>query len=345
MRPRPAEQAAWVSVMSIVFLVGAGASCGERLIALGDNPPPICRTDVTPPVSTGFFSRSFLERAGYDTQATERDFSDAFAYIRRLKQIPEAVPLGDGEWASLDLEEIFTSIELSREFQAQESDALARYTLIRNALVRYVRRMIATCTLRKYGEHSRTLVQSLPRDATLITFNYDLLLDQEQIGGNGFNTHYEHFRQLVLLQRHQALSRLDTGLFLKMHGSLNWLRCTNIKCPCINQVMVNRDTTQCLDRALGIHVGDESCPYCGSATAPVIVPPLLRKPITDDPTIRNVWGLSRQKLCDADVVVLIGFSAAPTDFYASWLLRSAVGVRPDAEVFIVNPESDPEHQN
>lgn len=330
--------------MSILYLVGAGASFGERLTALGESPPPVCRTDVTPPLTTGFFAASFFERTGYGAELAEQDFRDAFAYIRRLKQIPEAVPIGDGEWAELDLEEIFTSIELSREFQGQESDAQAQYTLIRNSLIRYVWRMIAYCTLRKYGAYSRKLIQSLPWDHTLITFNYDLLLDQEQITPHGLGTQYEHFSELVL-ERRVPFEQQETGMFLKLHGSLNWFRCSNAKCPSGDQVMIDQSTDQCLNRAIGIHGSDESCRYCGSPTAPVIIPPLLRKPVTGDPIIRNVWGLAQQKLSRADAVVVIGFSAAPTDFYASWLLRITVGVNPDAEVVIVNPANDPEHKD
>ena len=44
-------------------------------------------------------------------------------------------------------------------------------------------------------------------------------------------------------------------------------------------------------------------------------------------------------------MIVIGFSAAPTDFYASWLLRSTVGVRPGAHVFVVNPANDPGHSD
>jgi len=94
---------------------------------------------------------------------------------------------------------------------------------------------------------------------------------------------------------------------------------------------------------LGIHVGDESCRYCGSATIPLIVPPLFPKPVMEDALIRTIWGLARKKLAEAEAAVLIGFSAAPTDFYASWILRTTVGVRPDANVIVVNPANDPGH--
>jgi hypothetical protein len=91
---------------------------------------------------------------------------------------------------------------------------------------------------------------------------------------------------------------------------------------------------------MGIGVAD--CLSCGSEMLPLLIPPLLHKPISDNGTIRAIWGLARQRLEVASKLVLVGFSAAPTDFYAAWLVRSTVGVRNDVEVFVVNPDNDPQ---
>jgi hypothetical protein len=141
----------------------------------------------------------------------------------------------------------------------------------------------------------------MPWDGTLITFNYDLLLDQEQISENEvLSNQYEYFSNLVL-DRQRPLPDEATGLFLKMHGSLNWFRCANELCPASSGVQFERDTTRCLNRALGIHIGEESCRYCGSDTVPIIVPPVLRKPIMEDSLLRTIWGQARQKLSSASI--------------------------------------------
>jgi hypothetical protein len=88
-------------------------------------------------------------------------------------------------------------------------------------------------------------------------------------------------------------------------------------------------------------IGVPNCPSCGSERLPVLVPPLLHKPIADNGIIRSVWGLARHRLQIASRVVVIGFSAAPTDFYAAWLLKSTVGVRDGVAVFVINPSNDP----
>lgn len=65
--------------------------------------------------------------------------------------------------------------------------------------------------------------------------------------------------------------------------------------------------------------------------------------ITDDMVIRSAWGLAKERLNDASGVVVIGFSAAPTDFYTGWLLRSTVGTREDVEIEVINPCNDKNH--
>jgi len=237
-------------IMSFVFVIGAGASYGERLVSETGGAPPTCKTDATPPVTNGFFKEELFQQIGYSPALAEADFDDAFQYIRWLKQIDKRTTPGSGPWNSIDLEEVFTSIELSREFQGLESDAAARCVLIRNKLIRYVWRIVAYCTSRKYGTYSRKLMQSLPWDTTVITFNYDLLLDQEQIGPEGLRTQYDHFRELALDRESVPINDAN-GLFLKMHGSLNWFRCTNSTCPFSSAVSIDTNTEGCLNRALG----------------------------------------------------------------------------------------------
>jgi len=87
-------------------------------------------------------------------------------------------------------------------------------------------------------------------------------------------------------------------------------------------------------------IGFASCQRCGSELTPLLIPPLLRKPITDNGIIRSVWGLAGQRLAAADNVVIVGFSAAPTDFYAAWLLRSSLGKLRRPNIYVVNPGNE-----
>ena len=58
--------------------------------------------------------------------------------------------------------------------------------------------------------------------------------------------------------------------------------------------------------------------------------------------MRSVWGLARQRLEEAERLILIGFSAAATDFFIRWLLRSAaLDGGHSMDVIVVNPLNDP----
>jgi len=318
--------------MSRVFVIGAGASHGESLKLL----PGISDGSRfhEPPVTNGFFCRSLLDSLGYGQ--AEQDFPEVIAHIRKARVITD--PFGDGKWRELDLEGILTEIEVEREFENPESDRGAELLLIRNKLIRYVRRIIGLCTQSRYGEYSKKLVSALKTNDSIITFNWDLLLDQEFESGNMVWGCYSSFLRKV----RPANEWLDDylrhdptdGLFLKLHGSLNWYRCGNPRCLASTDFTFLRDTHRCLTGVT------ELCRQCGSDMNPIIVPPVLRKSIAEDPVIRSAWGLARGILREASRVVVVGFSAAPTDFYAAWLLRSTVGAR-GVLINVINP-SNPE---
>lgn len=340
--------------MGIVYVLGAGASFGEKLIAPENCPPFVRKGTATPPLIRGFFKRSLFEQIDYPGGTAEKDFPQAFDYIRWMKTLND--PVGDGAWDELNIEEIFTSIELDREFQSPESDAGSRLIIVRNQLIRYIWRIIGFCTDYKNGEYARTLSDSLRPEDSVITFNWDLLLDQElhpsrvravPPRGEMRSVQYHNFFMDGLgISPMQGMSPLifgaqgKTGMLLKLHGSLNWFQCTNSKCPGSSQLFFDQDVEYCLRRAMGVHSGGENCSRCGSDTTPLLIPPLLRKPISDNWIIRAAWGHARTRLLDAKKAVIIGFSAAGTDFYATWLLRSTLGLREGVEIFVVDPAND-----
>ena len=337
--------------MSVVFVFGAGASYGDTLRPESDNPAAQPTNNANPPLTTGFFSGNLYASIRYPGNQAEQDFHEVFEYIRDQAAISD--PVGEGRWMTLNLEDVFTTVELHREFLSPDSDASGRLVVIRNKLVRYIWRIIATCTQYKYGEHYRQIASFFHeyRDGSVLSFNWDLLFDQELIEimptGDMRRGLYHNFEALVLGE--YGLSDIvglpgRQPLFLKMHGSLNWFQCSNSKCPGSSTARILTDTQDCLYRARGIHVGGEIlCNRCGSEMSPLLIPPLLRKPINENWIVRAIWGHARQRLSSADKVVIIGFSAAPTDFYAAWLFRSTVGIREGVDVFVVNPQNDPAH--
>jgi hypothetical protein len=317
--------------VSTVYVVGAGASHGESLVERYPEARP-----HRPPLTCGFFDNTLLSALGY-TEANH-DLGDFISYVRETKLWPD--PFGEGRWQSLDLEEVFTALEVEREFHNPESDAGARLLLLRNALVRHIRRVLGLCTLGARGEYYHLLADRLAVDDSVVAFNWDLLMDQEFIEEKAYRQ-YGNFLHLIPLASSERILPpfiQGEGLFLKLHGSLNWFRCGNRKCRASQTITFFAHPQLCLKWNAGDE--DATCQQCGSVLNPVIIPPLLRKPITEDPVIRCAWGLPKERLSNASRVVVIGFSAAPTDFYTSWLLRSTVGAREDVEIEVINPCND-----
>jgi hypothetical protein len=324
--------------MSIVYVLGAGASYGEVLHQM-EGVPAREIAGKRAPLANGFFSEAVLRSVGHTIEELRRDFPEALDYIGRLFSIPanDAAP-----WENIDIEAVFTSIELDREFCGIESDYGAHCVLVRNKLLRCIFRILSLCTQGFSGEYSHTLASNLGAADSIVTFNWDLLMDQE-LYFRPYRSHYNSFLAAALQYTEDDpfvfQEQPPDGMFLKMHGSMNWFQCTNAKCPASKTIVRDVDFQGCLLRLMGMHWKDELCMRCGSSTEPLIIPPLLQKPIADNWIVRSAWGLARKKLHQADVVVVVGFSAPPTDFYASWLLRSTVGLREEIPVLIVNRDN------
>lgn len=332
--------------MSIVLVFGAGASYGDLL----QTPSQQRSDDANPPLTRGFFRGDLYHRIDSCGNQVEQHFTKAFQYIRGAFAIP-AEPVGEGRWASLNVEDIFTSVELDREFHSPESDTGGRLTVTRNQLVRYLWFVIARCTQYKHGQYYQRVASFVEsrNDVSVLTFNWDLLLDQEFTAQQGSDWvvkpgAYQNFMSVVLGEEGvRSGSPLEAPMFLKMHGSLNWFQCANAQCPDSYKIEIKADMQDCLYRARGLELaGAVTCSRCGTEMETFLVPPLVKKPVTENRIIRAVWGHARQRLSAASKVVIVGFSAAPTDFYAQWLFRSTLGTRPreEVEIIVVNPEND-----
>lgn len=324
--------------MSTVYVIGAGASHGDSLISESQHvsPPP-------PPLTNGFFNSALLGALGYTS--AEQELQDVISYVRKTRLWGDK--FGEGTWTGLNLEELFTSVEVEREFHSPESDHGARLLLLRNALIRYIRGVLGRCTKGARGRYHDLLGTGLKLDDSVVTFNWDLLLDLQFVDKRRVYRHYNNFLRCVPVSMAGDILSIvqGEGMLLKLHGSLNWFRCGNPKCQASAALNFQENLFLSLEWAAGSV--EVTCWQCGSVMSQIIVPPLLRKPIVDDPVIRSAWGLAQERLAAASKVVVVGFSAAPTDFYAAWLLNSTVGARDGVEVMVINPanaEGHPDHQ-
>lgn len=318
--------------------MGAGASYGDTLVDIFDAEETTRRI----PLINQFFQSEYL---GGEIEDIKRDYRDLLDYIKANWNI--YYPLGFEAWRSLNLEEVFTSLAIANEFAPSDTDGKAQTQLLLNSLKKYIRKLIGMHSLNSYGKYTRQLVKSLRAQDSIITFNYDLLIDEAFFLNDPpyiEPLHYEKFSDKLLGRSlHEPKAKYpfkaEKGLYLKMHGSLNWFLCTNNLCPNSDKPWVATVTNQCL--AMSQHGADFTCVCCNGLLTPYLVPPLLNKPILRDKISRNIWSNALAILRSASKIVIIGYSFPATDFYSEWLFRTALKEPRDVKVWVVNPLNDP----
>ena len=260
-----------------------------------------------------------------------------------------------------NLEEIVTFLDLSiskfGEFGEHRPDYLEQ---AQRELIEYISKRLLLCHRGKLNElypseRYKVLLQNLTPQDSIITLNYDIIIEdtlqilweempkekkKEFVRGNNIDS-----------KKHPLLAKLEeiiinqplwtdrpewiyytpeesyTGVFLKLHGSINWVYCPNELCRhhfSLFPVPVGELSQQ---------ISFPACRVCGTATKPAIVLPTMYKAFERFPKLELIWALARKELENANKIVIIGVSFAESDYYLKWLFKSAL------KKFKLNPTS------
>jgi hypothetical protein len=173
---------------------------------------------------------------------------------------------------------------------------------------------------------------------SIITFNYDLLLDlgfkiQNLPVNYGYANIQDHGRYKIL----------------KLHGSLNWI--THPGCDKGSEISAINPTELIVPMASPIFrnhrfntsskIRAMTCPKCSYAAVmtPLLIPPTWNKNAEKD--IARVWHHAIYELKNAEQIIVIGYSLPPTDAYFKYLL--VTGLKDNEQlrrIIVVN--TDPE---
>ncbi|MGD1072123.1 MAG: hypothetical protein ABSB15_18495, partial [Bryobacteraceae bacterium] len=170
-----------------VFVLGAGASHGDPLEFMPGYTGDPSEAPPQPPLTNQFFLKGHLNG---DPKEIEERYGRLFWHIRKHWRIADV--LGGDQWKSLSIEDVFSSLALLNEFAPPGTDEKATARLLLNELTRFIRRTISMSTLFRFGPHTETLARSLKTGDSVISFNYDLLMDQEFFG-NESPLQYQNF--------------------------------------------------------------------------------------------------------------------------------------------------------
>jgi hypothetical protein len=187
--------------------------------------------------------------------------------------------------------------------------------------------LITDCTLSAHpwaegndGKEQTQIAQSL---AGRLRTNRALLgsIDEFTLGGNPMGTHFDS--PLI-------------GLYLKLHGSLDWQFCPRAECANNKRIWVPEASWPC-----DTENRSDLCSHCGYALETVIVPPTGFKDSSISQRLSLLWSLALRKISESDRIVFYGVSMAATDTELEWLIRQGVELASPNHVFdivVINPD-------
>jgi len=188
------------------------------------------------------------------------------------------------------------------------------------------------------------LALMMQEDDIVVDFNYDLLMDEalrteHKLNDFGYNVNFfKVFKDDDWRRPEEQDKSLD---FLKLHGSLNWLKCVE----CSSMLLMHDDNTP-KDTFDIRFLSKMQCPRCGSDGGNMVrllLPPIQTKEYDIEP-YRFLWMRAAQRLRGIDRIAFLGYSFANTDFATRSLLRRISYYTPidGLKVHFMNPSSEPE---
>jgi len=309
-----------------VVVLGAGATRGAEFV---EQHNPIC----LPPLNMDFFTQ--LQRVA--TKKHQETINAVLKDVRRVYGVNYRVSL---EQYVTQLESLRTITDLvpvaNDAYTAEGLDAMRRRLL--NALSAVleesadVAKQTSIAVKHPCGYH-RALAQALRPKDTVITFNYDCVMDDalRRWAPGHWSAQYGYcFPNPGRVQGHEVWSAKDppteqnrTVNLLKLHGSLNW------------RPLPESDSAP-------IRLRERPYKQKGDKEYE-LVPPENSKQLDGRPVLQKLWGNAERAIRRAKVIALVGFSFTPTDLHVDSLFRVALaGNKRLKLVVIVNP--DPDHR-
>ncbi|HYF77808.1 MAG TPA: hypothetical protein VD973_11780 [Symbiobacteriaceae bacterium] len=266
-----------------IYLFGAGASAAEGA-----------------PATQGFFARAWTllgPRFDERTAAVWHFLTEIFGHPVTGPDSFEFIPAVD-EVISLVDWSLHANQGLGRRFDPP------RLYLVRRDLEHLLCATLDAALARREddqpGPHSRFAADLArhfaPDQVTLISLNYDTLLD-DALTGAGWAPDY-------------GLQATASGpLLAKLHGSLNW-----VQCPACSYIAVTRCPA--------------TCAQCGNANLHgLIISPTLIKSYRGA-HLDHIWELALARLRQADRIVFVGYSLPQADIAIYHLLQRSMLVAP-----------------
>ena len=289
-----------------VVILGAGASRGASFV---QKKPP---TVVLPPLDRDFFDQVAALQDAKRTDDVETILAFAF------EEFGAAAP---------SMEVFFTHVEFLHKLETQLKFRKGRKKEVYKRTIEAFKRVLASLLAQALGnescDHHEALVGALLAGDSVISFNYDCLVDiaLKKKGGRRWDPSKGYGVAVDTGPEYWAPTSIGQGkrpkepiMLYKMHGSLNW-----VWDPKSGELKLREWPT-----------GDP-----GGSLDFEIIPPAWSKPVTEHDLFREIWKGARKALDRAKVIVVIGYSAPNNDQLSQALLRSCSDKATPLEYLVV----------
>lgn len=190
-----------------------------------------------------------------------------------------------------------------------------------------------------------------PEHLTIITFNYDLMVERalDELQAHNTNTVFS-YPSCYQLPTGTKMANVRGGKpfsatgvphagvsVLKLHGSLNWQSTHNSREPTPAALFNPRRSLTVLNSS---EVAESLTWKQGARTVhmkPVILPPVTGKRGLLHQSLAPVWTAAGTALSEADRLVIFGYSCPPLDFEAKMLLGERVQPTQLKELIVIDP--------
>ncbi|MEI7767159.1 MAG: SIR2 family protein [Phycisphaerae bacterium] len=312
-----------------LIVLGAGATRGASFIN-GGNDQPIC----VPPLDGDFFTQlqrvanpkhkdtidgvleDVVELFGHNFRVT---LEIMFTTIEHTLRVVNATK-GTAGWKPKELEQKRVRVKQAIAAVLEES-----LTISANADKKQGRE-------HRECDNHKALVEKLTIDDSIISFNYDCLIDHmlKSYGTDKWNARYGY--RLPMPKGKGSLitgeefwtpannadpTRNNSLRLLKLHGSIHFLAGPKGRFSLKERPYTRQKGNLRFE----------------------IIPPEWNKHF-DEGVFRKLWGIARDEIHGATTIVVIGYSFPPTDLHTSALFRVSVKPNKLKRLVIVNP--DPE---
>lgn len=240
------------------------------------------------------------------------------------------------EWKNVDVEEVFTFLDVGERMFNKGTNYHLAFAKAKEYLEKFIIIALGMRCRRQYCKHHWEVLGSLKPDDSIISFNWDTIAD-ETLARLGI-TQYKNYLAIMAEDKIHLRKYYDKGLFLKLHGSLNWVTCQNKSCKDYGKPRIPLKKNG--ELPLLVSSDFDRCPICkGKEIKTFIIPPVSNKFIDKDSFMRKLWMIAEDKILRAKRIIFVGYSFPRTDFYTEWLFRQIhflTGNKPD--IIVVNPE-------